>query len=80
MSDTTGVIQTNYAVSGMTCGHCVSSVTEELTGITGVHSVAVALDPQGISTVTVESARPLELSAVDAAVTEAGYTLVSPTR
>jgi copper chaperone CopZ len=80
MSDTTGIIQANYAVTGMTCGHCVSSVTEELNGIPGVQSVEVALDPQGVSTVTVASAHPIEASAIDAAVTEAGYTLVSSAR
>jgi copper chaperone len=62
-----------YTVTGMTCGHCVSSVTEELTELGGVTAVAVDL-PTGAVTVT--SAAPLVIDAVRGAVTEAGYTLV----
>ena len=40
-------------VSGMTCGHCVSAVTEELSSIAGVSSVAVELVPGEVSVVTV---------------------------
>ena len=65
-----------FKVSGMTCGHCVSSVTEELTAIPGVTSVAVELAPGEVSDVTVESADALALDAVRAAVDEAGYELV----
>ncbi|MGD9531773.1 MAG: heavy-metal-associated domain-containing protein, partial [Pseudonocardia sp.] len=32
-----------YTVSGMTCGHCVTSVTEEIGGIEGVTGVVVDL-------------------------------------
>lgn len=42
---------TTYTVSGMTCGHCVSSVTEEVEQITGVTGVDVDL-PSGKVTVT----------------------------
>jgi copper chaperone CopZ len=61
-----------YTVSGMTCGHCVASVTEELTELAGVTDVAVDL-PTGAVTVT--SADPLATEDVRAAVTEAGYQL-----
>jgi len=61
-----------WTVSGMTCGHCVASVTEELSEIPGVESVEVVLE-SGVVTVT--SAEPLEQPAVEAAVTEAGYAL-----
>lgn len=64
-------------VSGMTCSHCVMSVTEELTGIDGVESVAVDLNAGGASRVTIRSAGPIPAEAVQAAVEEAGYTLVS---
>jgi copper chaperone len=40
-----------FRVAGMTCAHCVSSVTEELTGIDGVLGVEVALE-SGEVTVT----------------------------
>ncbi len=62
-----------YTVTGMTCGHCVASVTEEITGIDGVTAVEVVLES---GTVTVSSSTPLERSTVEAAVTEAGYALV----
>ena len=65
-----------FKVSGMTCGHCVSSVTEELSAIPGVSNVAVELVPGEVSDVTVESADVLGLDAVRAAVDEAGYELV----
>ncbi|MCZ4500200.1 MAG: cation-transporting ATPase [Marmoricola sp.] len=59
-------------VTGMTCGHCVASVTEEVSAIEGVTAVDVVLET-GLLTVT--SAAPLEESAVRAAVLEAGYEL-----
>ena len=65
---------TTYTVQGMTCGHCVASVTEEVSGIAGVSDVAVDLE-SGAVTVTSES--PLDIATVKAAVEEAGYELVS---
>lgn len=62
-------------VSGMTCAHCVSSVTEEIAGIEGVQNVTVDLHPGGSSRVTIHSATPISNAAVKAAVEEAGYTL-----
>jgi copper chaperone len=61
-----------WTVTGMTCGHCVASVTEELHEVAGVTDVAVDL-PSGAVTVT--SDQPLDRSAVEAAVAEAGYQL-----
>ena len=63
-----------YTVTGMTCGHCVSSVTEEIGQIGGVQNVAVDL---GSGKVTVTSDQPVADDDVRAAVAEAGYTLVS---
>lgn len=65
-----------YSVSGLTCGHCVASVTEEISEIPGVAAVTIDLVPGEVSTVTVESADALDLEAVRAAVDEAGYELV----
>jgi len=65
-----------FEVEGMTCGHCVSSVTEELSGLAGVEAVDVQLVAGGRSSVTVASDAPLRLDDVRAAVTEAGYSLV----
>ncbi|MEV8134699.1 MULTISPECIES: heavy-metal-associated domain-containing protein [Microbacterium] len=64
-----------YLVEGMTCGHCVSSVTEELSEISGVGAVDVELHAGGLSKVTVGSAAPLDADAVRQAVEDAGYRL-----
>ena len=61
-----------YTVAGMTCGHCVSSVSAEVGQIEGVTSVDVDL-PSGA--VTVASDKPLDRDTVRAAVEEAGYQL-----
>ena len=61
-----------YTVTGMTCGHCVASVTEELEEVVGVEEVDVDL---ASGAVTVTSSTPLERTTVEAAVAEAGYAL-----
>lgn len=68
-----------YEVNGMTCGHCVASVTEEVGEISGVDSVDVQLNAGGTSVVTVESSHPLDVAQVREAITEAGYELVTAT-
>ena len=65
---------TKIVVSGMTCEHCVASVTEELQEIEAVREVRVDLNAGGDSDVFVQSAGPLNLEAARAAVAEAGYT------
>lgn len=62
----------DFTVTGMTCGHCVASVTEEVQGIEGVTAVAVDLDSGRLS---LTSEQPVSDSAVQAAVEEAGYRL-----
>jgi len=66
----------DYPVSGLTCGHCVTAVTEELTALDGVTGVTVDLVSGGVSTVHVTSDAALDDSAVRGAVDEAGYRLV----
>jgi copper chaperone len=61
-----------YAVTGMTCEHCVHAVTEELSGLDGVSHVDVDLVPDGQSQVTVTSVAGLSEQAVAAALDEAG--------
>lgn len=68
---------TSYTVRGMTCGHCVNAVTEELLTIMGVTDVAIDLVEGGDSTVSVTSTEPLDLDRVKEAVDEAGYELFS---
>lgn len=58
-----------YTVTGMTCEHCVASVTEEVTEVPGVTGVQVDL-ASGALTVTGEA---LDDAAIAAAVVEAGY-------
>jgi copper ion binding protein len=60
----------DYTVSGMTCGHCVASVTEEVQEISGVTEVAVDLESGGLR---VTSEGPVSDADVRAAVEEAGY-------
>lgn len=62
----------SYTVSGMTCGHCVASVTEEVSEVPGVESVDVTLETGAL---TVTSAEPVDDAAIRAAVEEAGYQL-----
>ena len=62
-----------YNVAGMTCGHCVTAVTNELSAIDGVTEVDVDLET-GRATVTSET--PIDRTAVAAAIEEAGYELV----
>ncbi|HWH33214.1 MAG TPA: heavy-metal-associated domain-containing protein [Egibacteraceae bacterium] len=61
-----------YTVTGMTCGHCVASVSEEVGALDGVTDVQVDLSS---GQVTVTSQAPLDDTAVREAVEEAGYSL-----
>ena len=71
------MLTTTYTVRGMTCGHCVNAVTEELLTIMGVTDVAIDLVEGGDSTVSVTSTDPLDIDRVRAAVDEAGYEVVA---
>ena len=66
-------ISATYSVTGMTCGHCVNSVSSEVGAIDGVTNVAVDL---AAGTVTVTSGSPIDVDAIAKAVDEAGYQLV----
>ena len=68
------------SVDGMTCGHCVMSVKEELGEIPGVKNVDVILNPGATSTVTVLPDKPLDDAALSDAVSEAGFTLTGISR
>lgn len=67
-------VQRTYRVIGMTCDHCVHSVTMELSKVDGMGAVAVDL---ASGEVTVTSDNELPLDAVRAAVDEAGYELAA---
>jgi copper chaperone len=63
---------TTYAVTGMSCEHCVNAVTAELSSLDGVSAVKVDLVADGSSQVTVVSDEPVPEEAVVAALDEAG--------
>lgn len=63
-----------FTVKGMTCGHCVASVTEEVTKLDHVQDVEIDL---ASGAVTVHSDGPVDPAAFAAAVDEAGYEVVS---
>lgn len=58
-----------YTVPGMSCGHCKSSVTEELSEVEGVEAVDVDLDTK----LVVVTGSGLDDTALRAAIEEAGY-------
>jgi copper ion binding protein len=58
-----------YTVHGMTCGHCVASVTEEVSAISGVDAVTVDLDTGRL----VVSGDGFSDADISDAVAEAGY-------
>ena len=70
-------ISTTVNVSGMTCGHCVSAVSEELESLAGVEEIDVDLNAGGVSTVTITSTQELSPSEIGEAVAEAGYLVVA---
>jgi copper chaperone CopZ len=62
-----------FTVTGMTCGHCVSSVTEEVSALPGVTDVQVDL-----ATGRLDVTGDVSTEQVRGAVEEAGYQLASP--
>ena len=59
-----------YIVEGMSCGHCVGSVTEEVGAVAGVTGVEVDLESKKV---TVTGEGPIDDAVVRAAIDEAGY-------
>jgi copper chaperone len=58
-----------YSVPGMTCDHCVSSVTEEVEKVDGVTNVNVNLDTKVVTI----SGGDLDDAQLREAIKEAGY-------
>ncbi|MFI0822016.1 heavy-metal-associated domain-containing protein [Streptomyces sp. NPDC021098] len=65
-------VSTVYSVTGMTCGHCKSAVTDAVSGIDGVLGVEVDVDAGRVAVTT--SGEPDD-AAFAKAVDEAGYAL-----
>jgi copper chaperone len=59
-------------VAGMTCGHCATSVREQVGSIRGVKAVDVDMNT---GEVIVDCDAPVEPAAIKRAVDEAGYQL-----
>lgn len=72
------MIDTTYPVTGMTCGHCVGAVTDELEALPGVSAVSVELVAGGTSRVTVSSDTALSAEQVTVALDEAGDYRLAP--
>jgi copper chaperone CopZ len=70
-------VKTTVSISGMTCGHCVAAVTEELKSLKGVEDVAIDLNEGGISTATITSHLTISPEEIGEAVAEAGYLVVA---
>jgi copper chaperone len=66
-------MRTTINVSGMTCGHCVSAVTMELSLLPSVTEVDVDLES---GQVTITSDAALGQTQLATAIDEAGYELV----
>lgn len=66
--------ETVVTVAGMTCGHCVVAVRDEISKLPGVASVEVNLET---GTVRIAADPPPDRAALSAAVDEAGYELAS---
>ena len=69
-----GGLVANFTVTGMTCGHCVKAITEEVSAIEGVDDVTVDLETGNLA---VTSDRPIEFDRIVEAVAEAGDYTVS---
>lgn len=68
------------SINGMTCGHCVASVTKELSEVPGVLNVEVILNSGATSKATVVTNTELDDNALRDAVSEAGFELVGIAR
>jgi copper chaperone len=73
---TPALVSTDFGVQGITCSHCVSSVTEELGRLASVKNVDVELVAGGVSRVTVASNAALDADQLADAIDEAGYAFV----
>ena len=63
----------DFTVMGMTCNHCVATVSRAVAQVPGVTGVSVDLVANGASTVHVDSSSPVDGDLVVAAVEGAGY-------
>lgn len=67
---------TDFGVTGLTCNHCVMTVSRAVALVPGVTGVSIDLVANGESTLHVESDTAIEVATVAEAVDGAGYELV----
>ncbi len=67
---------TDYTVTGLTCNHCVMTVSRAVAGVPGITGVSIDLVANGESTLHVQSDEAVDASAVETAVETAGYHVV----
>ena len=58
-----------FAVTGMTCQHCVASVTREVSEVAGVNTVSVDLE----NGIVIAEGNGLSSETIVSAIGEAGY-------
>jgi len=75
-----GEYRAGYAVTGMTCGHCVSAVRAALSDLDGITSVEVDLTAGATSHVHISATTAIDDAAVSAAIEEAGYIVTTTTQ
>ena len=61
-------------IEGMSCGHCVKAVTNELSAVSGVSDVVVSLENKCAKLNTTDR---VTILAFDLAMVEAGYEVIS---
>lgn len=66
--------ESTYTVNGMSCGHCASSLTEQVGKLHGVRDVNVDVETRRM---VITSESPLPVGQITHAVQEAGFELVS---
>jgi copper chaperone len=69
-------VEYDLSVAGMTCGHCVAAVTEELQKLPAVDDVSITLGGDEPSRVVVVAKQELDRDAMARAVAEAGYSVI----
>ena len=67
---------TDYVVTGLTCNHCVMTVSRAAAMVPGVTGVSIDLVPNGQSTLHVESEAAVDAEQLEKAIDDAGYELV----
>jgi copper chaperone CopZ len=66
----------DFTVTGLTCNHCVMTVSRAVAMVPGVTGVSIDLVANGESTLHVESSDPIDPDVLGSAVHDAGYELV----